>query len=80
MSSKLNIFLLISTLVTGIFWMYYKIKKIKVYLTKKENINQDSEKNKKSRCFFQSLSSFFPIFLIVFIIRSFIYSTFSIWF
>lgn len=78
MSKILSIFLLISTSITGVFWIYYNIKKIKNCLTRKKNLDKDIENSKKRRCFFKSLSSFFPIFLIVFIIRSFVYEPFQI--
>ena len=36
MANILTIFLLISTLVTGIFWIFYRIKNIKNYFIKKK--------------------------------------------
>jgi len=84
MANILTIFLLISTLVTGIFWIFYCIKNIKNYLVNKKiiknnHLSQKSEVNLKNKIyFFESLSSFFPIFLIIFIIRSFIYEPFQI--
>ncbi|ANZ22476.1 S26 family signal peptidase [Buchnera aphidicola (Diuraphis noxia)] len=83
MSNILTIFLLISTLFTGLFWTYYQIKKIKNMCLRKKIFNKNIdhkylEKIEYKNTFFQSLSSFFPVFLIIFIIRSFIYEPFQI--
>jgi len=84
MANKLTIFLLISTLVTGVFWIFYCINNIKNYLInkkiiKKKPLCQNNIVNVKSKIyFFESIASFFPIFLIIFIIRSFIYEPFQI--
>ncbi|CAL4326320.1 signal peptidase I [Buchnera aphidicola] len=84
MANTLTIFLLISTFFTGFFWCFYRIKSIKKYFLKK-TILKDNNLNKKSVLhiknkiyFFESLASFFPIFLIILIIRSFIYEPFQI--
>ncbi|QCI17656.1 signal peptidase I [Buchnera aphidicola (Acyrthosiphon lactucae)] len=84
MANILTIFLLISTLVTGILWIFYHIKNIKNYLINKKIIKNNNlyQKNtvilKNRIYFFESLASFFPIFLIIFIVRSFIYEPFQI--
>ncbi|ACL30071.1 signal peptidase I [Buchnera aphidicola str. APS (Acyrthosiphon pisum)] len=84
MANILTIFLLISTLVTGIFWSFYCIKSFKNYLINKKIINNNNfhqekiEKSKNKTYFLKSLASFFPIFLAIFIIRSFIYEPFQI--
>ncbi|AAM67809.1 signal peptidase I [Buchnera aphidicola] len=84
MRNILTIFLLTSTFFTGILWIIDHILLIKNYFynkkkTKNNNtilINKVILENKK--CFFRSLSSLFPTFFIVFIIRSFIYEPFQI--
>ncbi|QCI15939.1 signal peptidase I [Buchnera aphidicola] len=83
MSNILTIFLLISTFFTGIFWVFYRIKNIKNYLINKKIIKKNnSYKNNNTilncKTFLQSLASFFPVFLFVFIMRSFIYEPFQI--
>ncbi|QCI21564.1 signal peptidase I [Buchnera aphidicola (Hyadaphis tataricae)] len=83
MSNTLTLFLLISTFFTGCFWIYYRIKEIKNYCFKNTYNQQElSPKNqqniKNCNYFLQSLASFFPIFFIVFIVRSFIYEPFQI--
>lgn len=84
MANTLTIFLLISTLVTGIFWIFHRIKNIKNYFINKKIIKKNPLFQTKivtstgKIYFFESLSSFFPIFLIIFIIRSFIYEPFQI--
>ncbi|WP_295164528.1 signal peptidase I [uncultured Buchnera sp.] len=84
MRNILTVFLLVSTFFTGILWIIYRIPLIKNYFydkkkTKNNNIfliNKITIENKK--CFFRSLSSLFPTFFIVLIIRSFIYEPFQI--
>lgn len=83
MSNILTIFLLISTLVTSVFWFYYNLKKIKNYYLEKKIVKNDldekyTKKVKDKKYFFQSLASFFPIFFTIFIVRSFIYEPFQI--
>lgn len=84
MAYILNIFLLISTFITGIFWMFYYIKNRKHDYINKTAIKDntlDQEQRMKSydqKYFFKSLASFFPIFLTIFTIRSFIYEPFQI--
>ncbi|WP_284442961.1 signal peptidase I [Buchnera aphidicola] len=84
MANILTIFLLISTLVTGIFWIFYRVKDVKNYLINKKIFKNNHlyQKNiiklKDRIYFFDSLASFFPIFLIIFIVRSFIYEPFQI--
>ncbi|WAI12015.1 MAG: signal peptidase I [Buchnera aphidicola (Macrosiphum albifrons)] len=84
MANILTIFLLISTLVTGIFWIFYRFKDLKNYLINKKIFKNNHlyQKNiikfKDRIYFFDSLASFFPIFLIIFIVRSFIYEPFQI--
>ncbi|QCI20983.1 signal peptidase I [Buchnera aphidicola (Hyperomyzus lactucae)] len=84
MANILTIFLLIITFFTGIFWIFYRIKKIKNYLInkkiiKKNDIYQKNTLNLNNQiCFFESLASYFPIFLLIFIIRSFFYEPFQI--
>lgn len=81
MADILTFFLIISTLFTGIFWFYYRIICIKKYIFNKKidkKYIKISLKNSNKKDFFQSFSSFFPVFLIVFIIRSFIYEPFQI--
>ncbi|QCI22708.1 signal peptidase I [Buchnera aphidicola] len=84
MANILTIFLLISTLVTGIFWIFYRFKNLKNYLINKKILKNNHlyQKNviklKDRIYFFDSLASFFPIFLIIFIVRSFIYEPFQI--
>ncbi|QCI20400.1 signal peptidase I [Buchnera aphidicola (Brachycaudus cardui)] len=84
MANILTIFLLTSTLFTGFFWFFYRISSIKNYFVNKKTIKNNHVyetsilKKTKKTYFFQSLASFFPIFLIIFIIRSFIYEPFQI--
>lgn len=84
MENILTIFLLISTVLTGIIWIFYRIKHIRMYFLNKKNIKNNDlfAKNKlllkHKTSLFTSLASFFPIFLTIFIIRSFIYEPFQI--
>ncbi|QCI23801.1 signal peptidase I [Buchnera aphidicola (Macrosiphoniella sanborni)] len=79
MAYIVTLFFLTSTLITGIFWIYYCIKNLQYYcLNKKKNKNEHQLKASDKRYFFESLASFFPIFLTIFIIRSFIYEPFHI--
>ncbi|QIE01979.1 signal peptidase I [Buchnera aphidicola] len=84
MANIFTIFLLISTIVTGIIWIIYRVKNIQIYYLNQKRIKNDHillEKRLLSNnktYFFQSLASFFPIFLIIFIVRSFIYEPFQI--
>ncbi|QCI22123.1 signal peptidase I [Buchnera aphidicola] len=83
MANILTVFLLISTLVTGFFWFQYNLKKIKNFYLRKKRIKENLdikyvEKIENEKYFFKSLSSFFPIFFIIFTIRSFIYEPFQI--
>jgi len=78
MSNYLSIFLLISSLVTGIFWILNKF--LYFYFSKQKTILlcQKKQKYVKTQAFIQKFASLFPILIIVFIIRTFIYEPFQI--
>lgn len=78
MPNILTIFLVISTTLTGILWIFYRVKLITNYFFNKKKIVQDNVYINKKKCFFQSFSSFFPTFFTVLIIRAFIYEPFQI--
>ncbi|CAL4322011.1 Signal peptidase I [Buchnera aphidicola (Protaphis terricola)] len=82
MPNILTIFLILSTLCTGFFWLlnyikyfinYFFIKKKRNKIILKEKILLKNKKN-----IYQKISSLFPMFFIVFITRSFIYEPFQI--
>ncbi|WP_422667187.1 signal peptidase I [Buchnera aphidicola] len=79
MSNIFTIFLFISTLLTGIVWIFYRIKFITKYIYNTKIIkNNEKHTIKKESQLLRSFSSFFPIFFIVFTIRSFVYEPFQI--
>ncbi|QJC29027.1 signal peptidase I [Enterobacteriaceae endosymbiont of Plateumaris rustica] len=79
---KNNIFqliLIISMLLSGFIWFYYKIKLLYYFYKNKYYKNMyfyNLEKNKKS--WKKEIGSFFPMILLVFLIRSFLYEPFYI--
>lgn len=80
MAQKMAVILLVITLVTGIFWFFEKFKK-KIYTTTNKKNKQPFKKKQTSQITYkysQTIASFFPVFLIIFIIRSFIYEPFQI--
>ncbi|CAL4321396.1 signal peptidase I [Buchnera aphidicola] len=80
MDNMFTIFLFISTLFTGIFWIFYRLKSLIKYINNKTIIEkQHAHPNIiKKFHFLRSFASFFPVFLIVFVTRSFIYEPFQI--
>ncbi|XBC42510.1 MAG: signal peptidase I [Buchnera aphidicola (Meitanaphis elongallis)] len=75
-NDHLAIILLISVLITGTFWCYEKIKN-----TLKRNSKNYVNNIKKTiliQNWIRNISSFFPIFFIVFLVRSFVYEPFHI--
>lgn len=77
MANTFSILLTLATLITGIFWCFFHfVKKKKTQAT--EDAKQNGQKKKKSGGLFESISSLFPVFIIVFVFRSFIYEPFQI--
>lgn len=80
MSDILAIIFLMATLITAIFWIIKK-KKYNAFKNKKNILSNTDMRHdaivKKSQ-YISFIASFFPIFSIVFIIRSFIYEPFQI--
>jgi len=80
MSDILAIIFLIATLITAIFWIikkkqYNKFDNKKNFLS---NTNMNYSGIVKKTQYISFIASFFPIFAIVFIIRSFVYEPFQI--
>ncbi|QJC29471.1 signal peptidase I [Enterobacteriaceae endosymbiont of Plateumaris pusilla] len=77
-----NIFQLIlifSMLITGFIWFFYKIKILYNFFMKKYNKNLNSYNlNKQKEYWIKEIGSFFPVILLVFLIRSFLYEPFYI--
>lgn len=78
MPNILTIFLLISTISTGILWIFYRIELIISYFFDEKKISQKKIYINNKKCFLRSFASLFPTFFFVLIIRSFVYEPFQI--
>ncbi|QNS01958.1 MAG: signal peptidase I [Buchnera aphidicola (Pentalonia nigronervosa)] len=83
MADILTIFLFSGTILTGVLWLFNCVKRIINYFRQKKNNNNYAHKDNLSHLKYENryltyLISLFPVFFLVFIIRSFIYEPFQI--
>lgn len=73
MNWNFSLILFLLMLFTGIVWVSYKF-----FLKKKFNKNNVGNKQRLFQIFFENISALFPVFLLVFLLRSFIVEPFRI--
>jgi len=79
MAQTMAIIILVITLITGIFWLFEKYKKIYINTDKKTKLSLNNYQVLQiTPHWLKTTASFFPVFFMIFIIRSFIFEPFQI--